>query len=323
MPDPDRPARPSTSPDPLGGGIIGRRPAAVLLGLVALVWGVHWAVIRVGLGVMSPFAYGTLRAAGGFATLAVLLAMRRALRLPARADLPIILSIGVGQMAGTIVIANLALQVVPAGRSSVLMYTMPLWVAAIQTLVLRVPIRRGEVVALGLGLAGVIALLNPIAIDWTSSGQLLGSVGLLVAGVIWAVTTIHVRRHRWIGTPLSLQPWQVLSAFLTLAVMTLLLEPAPQVRWEPLTIGVLLYSGPLATAFAYWASQTVTRAIGPLATSTALLAVPLVGLLSGALLLGERITLIDLAGFALVLSGVGILARAGETRDVTVPDATA
>ena len=41
------------------------------------------------------------------------------------------LSVGLGQVVAGVLIMNIALQVVPAGRSSVLYYTMPLWVALI------------------------------------------------------------------------------------------------------------------------------------------------------------------------------------------------
>jgi len=295
-----------------------RRGAAVLLVLLAFVWGLHWVVTKVGLRDMPPFTYATLRVAGGLATLVVLLAVRGQLRLPARSDLPVVASVGLGQVATSVALMNLALQVVPAGRSSVLVYTMPLWVAVIMAVFLRVRPARREVCALAVGIVGIALLLNPAAIDWGSGGQLAGSAALLVSAVFWALTTIHVKHHRWAGTPLTLLPWQLLVALAPLVVLALLLESGRSITWEPMTVAVLLFSGPLATGFAVWANQVLTLALGPLVASTALLAVPVVGLASGALLLGEPVSALDLAGFALTLAGVALLVRpAGSVESAT------
>lgn len=264
----------------------------------------HWVVVKIGLDYMPPLTYAVLRVAAGLATLVVLLAAQRRLRIPARSDLPIVLSVGLGQVAVGVLIMNLALQVVPAGRSSVLLYSMPLWVAILLVIMFRIRPRRSEVVGLILGIAGLAALLNPSVIDWGAGGELLGTLALLLNAVIWAAVTIHVRRHRWTGTPLELQPWQLLVALVPLVLLALALEPDPAIRWEPAVVLVLLYSGPLATAFATWAMQSITRSLGPQATGMGFLAVPVVGLVSGALILREALGIADLVGFGLVLTGI-------------------
>ncbi len=93
-----------------------------------------------------------------------------------------------------------------------------------------------------------------------------------------------------------------------IAIVALVAERGQGIIWGPVTVLVLLYSGPLATAFATWASQSITRSLGPQASATGFLAVPVVGLLSGWLILGEALGPLDVVGFALVLGGVGITA---------------
>jgi drug/metabolite transporter (DMT)-like permease len=85
-----------------------------------------------------------------------------------------------------------------------------------------------------------------------------------------------------------------------------MLEAVEEIRWEPITVLILLYRGPLATAFANWASQSVTRSLGPLASGNGFLAVPVVGLINGAVFLHETLGPIDLAGFVLVLAGIAV-----------------
>ena len=281
------------------------RPAALaLLILLSLVWGVHWAVVKKGLDYMPPFTYAALRLVAGLLTMIAILGAQRRIRLPPRSDLPIILSVGTAQMAAGVLIMNLALQAVPAGRSSVLLYAMPLWVAVLMWLFFRVRPRRNESIGLVLGLGGIVALVNPSVIDWGVPAELLGTLGLVLNAILWAGVTIHIRRHTWASSPLDLQLWMLLVALVPVAVAALVLEPGRPIRWELATVLVLLYSGPLATAFANWASQSITRSLGPLASAMGFLTIPVVGLVSGAVFLNESLGPIDIAGFGLVLAGI-------------------
>ncbi len=299
--------------------------AAFLLVALAVVWGVHWVVAKKGLDYMPPFTYAALRVAAGLATVLVIVGARGRLARPPRHDLPILLSVALGQVAAGTVLMNVALQVVPAGRSAILVYTMPIWVVVLQALAFRVRPAGLELAGLVLGLVGIVALVDPVGVDWGAPGEAAGAALLLLSAVIWGATSIHVRRHRWTSSPLALQPWQLLVAVVPLAALAILMEPGAQVRWEPATILVLLYSGPLATAFAFWASQSITRSLGPLAATVGFLGVPVVGLASGAILLGEQLTLLDLGGFVLVAAGILLVTRpapAARAPAATAPAAT-
>lgn len=298
------------------------RPYLLLICL-ALTWGIHWPVAKIGLRDLPPFTYGALRVAIALAVIVAVLAARRGLRLPDRHDVPIVLSVGIGQMAAGIAAMNFALPLISAGRSSILVYTMPLWVALIQLPLLRAGGAGRQVGGLILGLVGIALLLNPQSVDWQSSGQMLGSAALLVSAVLWAATTIHLRHHVWRGTPLDLMPWQLLIAVVPLAIAALVLEAGRQIHWEPSAIVAILYSGLLATALAFWLSQSISRSLSPLATTMGFLAVPVVGLASSWVLLGEPLTLLDLAGAATTFLGivvVSISSGAGDRAQLTNAD---
>jgi drug/metabolite transporter (DMT)-like permease len=291
-----------------------RTGALALLGLLSIVWGVHWVVVKWGLQYVPPLTYAASRVAIGLVVMTALLAVQGRLRRPDRASLPIILSIGLGQVAAGVVIQSLALQVVAAGRSSVLLYTMPLWVAVLLALVYAIRPRRDELAGLVLGIAGLVLLVNPAVIDWSAPGELAGTLGLLGNAVIWAAVTIHIRRHHWTQSPLDLQPWQLLAALVPLVFLAGGVEGGRGIRWEPATVLVLLYSGVLATAFATWAMQSITRSLGSQASATGFLAIPVVGLASGWLFLGEALGPLDFLGFGLVLGGVAITSFAPRER---------
>lgn len=298
---------PAPDPAPATGrdlAVHSRTAALVLLVLLAFVWGVHWVVVKAGLAYVPPLTYAASRVAIGLVTMVALLAWQGRLRVPERANAPIIASIGLGQIAAGVVIQSLALQVVAAGRSAVLLYTMPLWVAVLLAVVFGIRPRRNELVGLVLGIGGLLLLLSPAVVDWGVPGEMVGMLALLLNAVIWAGTTIHVRRHHWTQSLLELQPWQLLTALVPLVAIALAVEGGRGIRWEAFTVFALLYSGVLATAFATWASQAITRSLGAQASATGFLAIPVVGLVSGWLILGEALGPVDVAGFALVLGGV-------------------
>jgi drug/metabolite transporter (DMT)-like permease len=287
----------------------------LLLAALVLVWGCHWVVAKIGLGIIPPFTYAALRLVTGIAVLAILMQGAGRLRPPQRSDVPIVLSYGVLSIALGIGLMNLALPFVPAGRSSILAYTLPLWVVPIVAIVARAWPTRAEVAGLLLGLLGLALLLNPLAIDWSSTDVLVGSALLLLGALTGAMALVHVRAHRWAGTPFDVQVWQLLVAFVPMLVLAVLLELDrwASIDWDVGAVLVILYSGPLATAFAFWASQSIVRALGPMTTSIAYLAVPVVGILAGAAVLGETVGILDILGFLVTSAGIVVvlLARRG------------
>jgi drug/metabolite transporter (DMT)-like permease len=301
------------------GGSARLRPY-LLLACLALVWGVHWPIAKIGLRDLPPFTYGAFRVATGLAVIVALVAARRGLRPPSRHDLPIVVSVGLGQMAAGIVLMNLALPLVSAGRSAILVYTMPLWVALIQLPALRAGGGARQAAGLVIGLVGIAVLLNPGAIDWTSQGELLGSAGLLLSAFLWGATTIHLRHHEWKSSPLVLMPWQLLVALVPLVLAALVLEAGRSIHWEPTAIAAVLFSGPLATALAFWLSQSISRSLSPLATTMGFLAVPVVGLAASSVMLGEPLTVLDLAGATITFFGIVLVSAASSKAEPPRPD---
>lgn len=284
--------------------------AWLLLVGVIVVWGVHWSITKVGVRTMPPLTYAMLRVLVGAAVLALLMQRRRRLALPDRRDLPVIVSYGLLAIAAATALMIVALVSAPAGRSSILSYTLPLWVVPIMAWVTATLPTRRELAGLTLGLAGLALLMNPLAMDWSSSDALGAAALLLLGAVLSAFAVVHVRVHRWHGTPFDVQLWQLLVAIVPLTVLAFLFEQPTSVAWDLQTVLILLYSGVLATAFAYWASQSAILAVGPVVTSVTYLGVPVVGVLGGALILGEAVPLTDVLGMVVIGAGITLVARA-------------
>lgn len=284
--------------------------AALLLGLVIVLWGINWPIMKFGLHYMPPLWFALARTILGMLTLVLLLLARGALQVPSRGDLPIVLSVGVVQVGAFLALTHVALLYVDSGRSAILAYTTPLWVAPLAAVFLGERLGTLRLLAVGAGLAGVAVLFNPLAVDYHNHDAMLGNGMLLAAAFLWALTIVHVRGHRWQATALQLMPWQLLLGAAVLLPLALWIEPWPKVVWGwPLAL-VLAYNGPVASAFCYSAFVTVNRAFQPTTTAVGSLGVPVVGVLAAAVALGEPLTAAKLAGLALIATGVVLLSIA-------------
>ena len=167
-----------------------------------------------------------------------------------------------------------------------------------------------EVGGVALGLLGVAVLFNPGGLDWSDRGVVTGSALLMAAALSWAVSVLQIRGHEWHLSPLQVTPWQLLLAALVVTPIALLFEGDARPRWSPTLFGVLAYNGPIATAFAFWAATTISRSLPAVTSSLSFLAVPAMGILVSAGALGEMPDASLLGGFALILSGVGLVSVA-------------
>lgn len=276
--------------------------AGPLLTLLVLVWAISWPVVKVGVSVVSPIWFACFRYAMATGVLFLVAAARRELRLPVRADRGLVLVSGVLQMGVYSALTSVALTRLPAGRASVLAFSTPLWVAPLAAWRGQERLTRRSMAGVGLGVLGVIAIAAPSLLQG-GAGHAAAYGLLLVAAMAWAVSIVFVREHRFTANPAALAPWQTLIATALLLPTALATEgPPPSIAGRGLA--ALLYVGPVATAFAYWAVVDVGRRLRATTFSVALLATPAVGLLISALTQGESIGIPLIAGMALVATGI-------------------
>ncbi|MFY2566902.1 DMT family transporter [Achromobacter ruhlandii] len=284
--------------------ILPRRQALSLLIVVVLAWGFTWIVSKLLLQYMTPLWAVAARSVVGAAALLVLGVALRRVAWPVRADIPVILSVGLLHMGAFAALVSLGLQYVPAGRSVVLAYTTPLWVIPAARVFLGEPIGRGRQLGLALGLLGLAVIFNPLAFDWGNREAVFGNGLVLLAALCWAANIVYVRAHRWVTPPFELAFWQALLASVVLAAVAWAAEGAPRVVWHADLAWLLGYGGVFGIAVAYWAAVNVNRSLPAGVTAIGLLGVPVVGLLCSAAMLHEPLTLPLSLGMALIVGGI-------------------
>lgn len=278
------------------------RSALLQFALVVAIFGAASPVIQIGLTDASPTWFAFWRAVLAAGATAALVAWRSGLRLPSRADLVVVLGVGVCQIGVFFALLHLALTLVPAGRATLLAYTTQLWLVPISAFALGERPGPKRLAAVVLGLAGIVVLANPVA------APVAGVLLLLGASFFWAVAIAVLRATPPAAPLVSLLPWQFALAALVLLPTAMLLEPAGGVRLTTHSVGALAFLGVFGGPVATWAANSVSRALPALVTSIGFLGVPLVSLVISVTLLGEKVTRELAVGGGLILSALLILA---------------
>ena len=287
---------------------LSRGAAYAVFVVLVLIWGLNWPIMKMVVQQMPPIWFVAVRVALGAICLFGFLLVTGRLAKPTKADWPVILSVAILQMGLFMMLTTIGLQFVPAGRSAILAYTSPLWVLPAAILLFGERLTRWRALGMIAGLAGLVVLLNPASIDWSDRNQLLGNGMLLVGAMLWAAAILHTRRHTWHLSPLQLAPIQMALLVVPLAIIAWSIEGPFHADWNWQLVWMVVYNGPLATAFAFWASVSLQRALPSSTISLSYLAVPAWGLIASTLWLGEALPASLVLGGALIFMGVAAIA---------------
>lgn len=275
----------------------------LLLGL-AVCWGYNWVVMKVGLHDAGPVAFAAIRCLGGAIILGiVLLALRRSFKIVEPWTVAII---GLLQTALAQGLIAMALHGGQAGKSAVLNYTLPVWVMILGFLFLKERPRVAQWLATLVAFTGVMVMtfLNGKAVSWEPI------VFALSASICWGAGTIVtqalMRRHSGKIDALTLTAWQLFIGGVVLTALAFVVPEAP-LNWTTSLVLALIYNVGPASAVAFLLWFMLQQRIEANVLSLIVLIVPLVGIAAGWLQLGERPSLPDAIGMALILSGIAVM----------------
>ncbi|MDH5490126.1 MAG: DMT family transporter [Rhodospirillaceae bacterium] len=280
--------------------------AWLLLALAIFFWGVNWPIMKLGLGYIGPLWFAALRVMVACIVLFVGLGISGKLSLPQREEIPVMFSIGVVQIGIFMAIIHYALLYVEAGRSAVLAYTTPIWVTPLAVWFLGEKINRQKILGILIGIGGVAVLFNPLTFPWGLNEYTAGNAMLIAAAIMWAGAMVHVRGYGWTRPHLSLLPWQFLLGSIILVITAFTVEGVPNIPSSPDFIVIMTFNGIVATAFSFWAIIAATRVLPAAATAIGTLGVPVVGVVSSAIIIGEKPTPTMIAGAGLIVFGIAV-----------------
>ncbi|MEM6328585.1 MAG: DMT family transporter [Bacteroidota bacterium] len=283
---------------------------------VVLVWGLNFAIIKVPLDVMDPFTVNLFRFAVALVTLGLLhgrASRRRGERFTEALERSPGAVIGLGLLAHVVYQTGFILGIdrITAGMGALLMATAPLWTAIIGHIGGVDRLAGRAWLGVGLGLAGAILVVVGRPAGAEMSGAWTGIALVLAGALAWAVFTVLARPVLTRGvSPLGLTFWGLLFAFPVLVALGVPgLVTTEWARAGSLVWAALVFSGALSIAAAYAIWNEAVRRIGPSRTALYSNLVPFAGVGAGAVLLGEAVVPLQIAGGVLVVAGLVVVRR--------------
>lgn len=271
--------------------------------IVYLVWGSTYLAIRIGVHEAPPFLFAGLRFLIA-APLMIAYAWWRGARLPtARRDWLLVTLTALMMLVGANGLVTWSEQWVESNQAALIVATSALWMAGFGMLG-----GRGEMpgmrVLTGLlvGFGGVAVLVgNGVA---GHAAPLPAYLALLASPVLWAGGSIVSRRYPVSCAPLMTAALQMLITGVVMTVLGLALGEQHHWRWTPAVAGAVVYLALLGSCVAYGAYFWLVHQVTPAQLGTYAYVNPAIAVLLGWLVLGERLSQMQMLGTLIILVSV-------------------
>jgi O-acetylserine/cysteine efflux transporter len=282
------------------------RKDGLLALLVVIVWGLNFVVIKLGLHNMPPLMLAGLR---------FMLVAFPAIFFVARPKIPLTLLLGYGLTISFGQFAFLFCAIkfgMPAGLASLVLQAQAFFTIILGAVMFGERLQGKQLAGITLAVFGVLVL-----IEASLNGQHVAMLGFfltLAASFSWACGNIFnkkIMQHTARPAVMSLVVWSALIPILPFMLASYLLDGPAAMTQSLLNIDLttilsLVYLAFVATIVGYgiWGSllgRYETWRVAPLS-----LLVPVVGIASAALLLGETLSVLQLMGALLIMLGLYI-----------------
>ena len=270
--------------------------------VLTLVWGTNWPLFPLAVREVSVWTFRAVSVvAAGLLLLAWSRYQGRDIRVPRRYWATVVAAavvyLGVWNIASTY-----AAVLIPSGQAAILGFTMPLWMALGARLFFGQRLDVRSKIALLLGGLGVALL---VARGWTAYAAAPAGFALgLLAGIGWAGGTLLLKRDPIPVSGPVLTGWQLLCVGVPFSVVALVLGGGEWFMPSWTTVGVIAYIAivPMAIGNAAW--FTIVGRVPSHVAALSTVLVPVVAMISGALVRGEPLGVVEWLAMGCCASGL-------------------
>lgn len=276
------------------------------LALLSCGWGYTWVLVKQALTHAAPFSLAAQRCVGG--ALALVLAVRLSGKSMALVAPGATALIGLIQVGLFTALQTTALVEGGAGKTSVLIFTMPIWTLLLGWPLLGERVRGKQWIAAASTLGGLLLIVEP----WNMHTSLFSKSLGIGAALCWAIGTILIKRLR-AQRPvdlLVLTMWQMVFGAAFLAVLALAMPERPT-DWDMDYALILLFLSVVSVALCWWLWVWILNRVPAWEASLSVLGTPVVAIMLSRLTLGEAFALTEIAGIVLIGSGLLLLSVFG------------
>lgn len=271
-----------------------------MLVLLSFAWGLTWPAMRIALDEIPPFSMRVVTLGLGAGALFLVVKLQgRSFALGSVKNCAHLIVSGVLNVLSFSLFSVIAMMFATTGRVAMLSYTMPIWAALFAWFVLGERLTRARIIALVLCGAGMAILIYPLVRDGNPIGLLI-AIGIAVS---WAAGTVYVKWARMTGDPIANAAWQIFFAFVIVTLCLPVAEGSLHLsQASMLAVVATIFAGLVGSGLAYFLWFGIIGRVPAMTASLGVLSAPVIGVVSTAILLGERPTVPDMVGYVLIFA---------------------
>jgi drug/metabolite transporter (DMT)-like permease len=284
------------------------RTAYLLLTGMAICFGGTWVAGKVAVDEIGPFTLAAARF--GIAAILIYTYARlrgTAVRLPKRGDLPVILAMGLTAIAGYNVLFLTGLTLAPASDGAIIVPgTAPVFTMLLAWLALREQMGIRGILGLAIAMVGLLLVVGPSGA--ADSDRLIGDLLFLLGAAFWGIYSVISKAVTGRFDAVNVSLYGFVTGTLLLLPATLLDGGLGQIAGASLAaLAGLAYLAAFGSVLAFIFLQEAVRRIDVGRASAFALLVPVVGVVSSAVMLGEELGLLTVVGGAIVIIGLWVV----------------
>lgn len=272
---------------------------------ITVIWGYAWVLMKESLNFMGPFAFSSFRFGIGAVTLLLMVVFLK-VGFPPRESWKHLLVVGLLQTAIVFLLVMFALKFVDAGKSSVLLYSMPIWSSILATKFLHEKITPAKLTGLFLGMLGLLAILGGDIWMGQDIGVIFGELLIIIAAISWGVSNVYYRLHVQHLSKIQATAFQMLFGAIVILIVTLFMEWGEPIQFNAVSVYYILFTGILASALCFFVWFVIISVVDIVTATLSTLLVPLFGLLFSSFFLNETMSFSMIIGFIFIIFGIAV-----------------
>ena len=276
-----------------------------LLAIAIFGWGISWPFLKIALSEIPPWTFrGLIAPTAALSIIFISLIVGDGIKLP-RGQWGKIAIAGVLNITIWHVFSAFGIRLLGGGQASIIAYTMPLWAVTFSVLFIKEKTTILRTAGLVIGMIGLGVLFSGELGILESAPE--GAVYMLIAAISWGGGTVVQKRIKWKIPALSQVVWQLLIGGIPITILAIILESPDWGNVSHQAIGstIFVLICPIIIAWFAWFKAIEQIPVSICSVSTLL--VPILGVISSHLILGEPIGWRDIVSLILICSSLALV----------------
>jgi drug/metabolite transporter (DMT)-like permease len=287
-----------------------RVSSIALLTLTMVIWGSSYVITKVSLNAVPPISFALIRMSVASVLLLILVQVRGGISKMQR-PVPW-MTIALMGLTGTClyyICFNMALSYTSASNAAIIQSFIPIVTALLAFIFLKETLPVKHLFGMGISTVGVLLIIFLSGPGGKAKNLFLGNMLMLSTVLFWSIYTILAKRLANID-PVAVTAYSIAFGTLLLipaTVFELYSRPLPAISAKSWLSAI--YLGSVSSAACLLLYNRSLKHLDASQTAGFLNLMPVIGVMTAVLFLGEKLTLWQIGGGALVLAGVLISLR--------------